>query len=217
MSFEQPPTIDSGVESDASLEQILERGASQTERMGRDESHLYRTLENIRPENETDQRAIDSLRARIDGLSAVRGDVETAVRAVALETAVKNLENTKDPVEVEDVMQVFDTYPELAEAFLEHVLETKHLKAPSAQLVKDVESAIDDFKGADGKMVRGLALRTTERVLRAVISAGTLGVGAVVYDCVKDAYVSIRARNTARARAREALMNSSSSAALPQA
>lgn len=211
MSFEQPPSFDTGVENTPpGIEEILARSTAQAQEMHHDQGRLQRTLESIRPENEADQRTLDLLKERIDTLTAIREDVQAAAHNAALETAFRQLEEAKDSVEIGDIMQVFETYPELAESFLAHVLEQKHIKAPSAQLVKDVESALEDLRGADGKVMKGLAVRTTERVIRAVISAGTLGIGAVVYDCVKDAYVSIRARNVQRARLRDSLMSSTS-------
>lgn len=218
MSFEQPP-VDPSFESPSSpsIEEILARSAATTERMQTGQERLHNTINAIRPENEADQQRLDALRERIDGLTATREDVSAAARNAALEAAFRQLEAAKDSVEVEDIMQVFETYPELAETFLEHVLEQHHIKAPSAQLVKDVESALEDLKGSDGKVMRGLAMRTTERVVRAIISAGTLGIGAVVYDCVKDAYVTIRARGAQRTQLRKSLMNSGASAPLATA
>lgn len=218
MSFEQPPSFDTGFEShDSSVDEILARGTTAAETMRGRQEGLHDAIKAIRPENEADQQRLDALRERIDGLTATREDVSAAARNAALEAAFRQLEAAKDSVEVEDIMQVFETYPELAETFLEHVLEQHHIKAPSAQLVKDVESALEDLKGSEGKVMRGLAMRTTERVVRAVISAGTLGIGAVVYDCVKDAYVTMRARGAQRTQLRKSLMNSGASAPLATA
>jgi len=126
----------------------------------------------------------------------------------------------RSPERETQAAQLIAKNPELAEMLMQRILtasenlghEGLYAAGKEPKLVTEAKELLNELEGSDSKLFRGVALRTAERVTRALISASTLGIGAIVYDSTKDLYVSLRGRSERRTKQR--LMTS---AAIPAA
>lgn len=100
--------------------------------------------------------------------------------------------------------------PELADMLMQRIFampehlghEGSHTSEANTKLRAEAKEVLQEMEGSDSKVFKGVALRTAERITRALISAGTLGVGGIVYDSAKDLYVNLRARSELRTKQR---------------
>ncbi len=218
MSLENPPPIESGEGTDTlGLEGILQRAEDADARMRTDETHTAALFERIVPQNPEQEALLASLKERHAELPASREDLKNVANAAALDTVLKSAtaEGAEGTVNAEQLAQVLANNPDLAQMILGALLnatqqgEKPHLDAGKMHELSDhVKEIVDEMDAADKKIFKGLALRTAERIARAVLSAATLGLGGIVYDTAKDAYASMKVRKQIREK-RKALQVSS--------
>lgn len=186
----------------STVEHIEEYAIAQEAAMNAREADLLRTFDDIQPETPDQARILEALKERTLALSGPRLDLkvaaQTAALSVALEGILSGAENRSPGIEAH-AAQLLAKNPELAEMLMQRILS-----APEAtpMLADSARELLKEMEGSDTKLFTGLALRTAERATRALISAGTLGVGAVVYDSAKDLYVSLKARSALRTKQR---------------
>lgn len=200
------------------LKEIEERVLSSHERMERDESRVSTLLAGVVPENKEQEVRLASLQERAAELTATREDLTRAGNATMLDILLRNIQTAQqegtDSQGIEQIRQVFTNNPELARTVLGGLLlateeERVRLDAGRMQdLSEKVKEVAEEIEVSDKKIIKGLTLRTAERLARAIISASTLGIGGVVYDTAKDIVVSMQARKELRTR-RAMLLNSS--------
>jgi|GEM_PF-5746780 len=224
MSFEQP--ADSTLETDESYSstgEFIERASQHEARMASNEAEVSRMIDSIHPETPNDHELLARLKERAADLAGPRHDLRLAAQAAALSVALHGIIDHKEGVssggQEAHIAGMLSQNPELAEMLIRGVLSAAqnleshahvHSEGDSgSRLAEEAKNVLSEMEKSDQKLVQGLALRTAERVARAVVSASTLGVGGIVYDSLKDVYQSIRARNEARAKRNSLLMSSS--------
>lgn len=183
--------------------------AAMTER----EAELLRTLDDIRPETPDQEQILEALKERTLALSGPRLDLKVAAQTAALSVALEGIFSGTDRSDESEAhaAQLLAKNPELAEMLMQRILGMSETRTHE-ELTKSAKELLGEMEGSDTKLFKGLALRTAERVTRALISASTLGIGTVVYDSAKDLYVILRERSALRTKQR--LMTS---AAIPAA
>lgn len=221
-AFESESAAESapGLETVETVESIEQHASELEAAMDARERELLRTLEHIQPETPDQERILEALKERTLALSGPRLDLKVAAQTAALSVALEGLLSRaehRSPENEAHAAQLLAKNPELAEMLMQRILgSSEHMgspnegSAPREKLVESAKELLGEMEGSDTKLFTGLALRTAERVTRALISASTLGIGTVVYDSVKDLYVSLRERSLLRTKQR--LM---SSAAMP--
>ena len=224
MSFEHFGDSAAGVrESHSSTSELMERAFQHEARMAGNEASLNRMIDDIHPETPEDQELVARLKERAAELTGPRHDLRMAAQAAALSVALHGIIDHKEGVssEVQEVQiaGILSKNPELAEMLVRGVLSAAqnleahthvHTEGDSgSRLAEEAKEVLGEIEKSDKKLVQGLALRTAERVARAIVSASTLGIGAVVYDSLKDVYQSIRVHNDLRTKRKTLLMSSS--------
>lgn len=202
-------------------ESIEQHAQAEESVMSAREAELLRTLDDIRPETHDQERILEALKERTLALSGPRLDLKVAAQTAALSVALEGIlsgAESRSPESEAHAAQLLAKNPELAEMLMQRILGASeslaHAGAADVQgstLIEGAKEVLREMEGSDTKLFKGLALRTAERVTRALISASTLGIGAVVYDSAKDLYVSLRARSALRTKQR--LMGSAAVAA----
>lgn len=187
---------------------------SRAEVMSAREAELLRTLDAIHPETPDEERILAALRQRTAELAGPRLDLKVAAQTAALSVALEGLmseEGTPSPESEAQAAQLIAKNPELAEMLMQRILAAHSLGehglpvgGGTHKLAEEAKALLDELEGSDSKLFKGLALRTAERVIRAVISATTLGIGGIAYDSAKDLYVSLHARSEVRRKHRAA-------------
>lgn len=199
----------------STLESLEAYAHAEEEVMNAHEADLLRTLDDIQPETPDQERILEALKERTLALSGPRLDLKVAAQTAALSVALEGiLSGTESPAGENEarVAQLLAKNPELAEMLMQRILRASESfvherpsgegSASVATLAEGARELLGEMEGSDTKLFTGLALRTAERVTRALISASTLGIGTVVYDSAKDLYVSLRARSTLRTKQR---------------
>jgi hypothetical protein len=178
------------------------------------EADLLRTLDALQPETPDQERILAALKERTLALSGPRLDLRVAAQTAALSVALEGLlSKDEDPSPEREAYaaRLLAKNPELAEMLMQRILgapenpeHTGHgAESPQrAALTKEARTALGEMEGSDTKLFKGLALRTAERVTRALIGASTLGIGTLVYDSAKDLCMVLRERSTARTKQR---------------
>ena len=209
-SFSSPIEASEQIEEVPGLKEIEERVLKSQERMETEESRLSTLLTSVVPENKEQEARLASLQERAAELQVTREDIVRAGNATMLDLLLQNIKATNeegiDSQGVEQIRQILMNNPELARTVLGSLLmateeERFHLETGRMQaLSENVKEIAEEIDASDKKIIKGLTLRTAERLARAVISASTLGIGGVMYDTTKDIIVSMKARKELRTR-----------------
>lgn len=207
--YESPTPIESAPDFE-NAESIEEHAHAQEEAMNAREADLLRTLDTIQPETPDQERILEALKERTLALSGPRLDLKVAAQTAALSVALEGLFSGAERSEENEARaaQLLAKNPELAEMLMQRILNVSETQGhdagstPGAKLAERARDLLGEMEGSDTKLFTGLALRTAERVTRALISASTLGIGTIVYDSAKDLYVSLRARSELRTKQR---------------
>jgi len=196
----------------ASVESIELHAQKQEDTMSAREADLLRTFDDIHPETAEQEQVLAALKERTLALSHSRLDLKVAAQTAALSVALEGLmsgQDSRSPEHETQAAQLIAKNPELAEMLMHRILaipenlghEGSYGEKRSA-LVTEAKEVLKGMDGSDSKIYKGVAFRTAERVTRALISASTLGIGAIVYDSAKDLYVSLRSRSELRIKQR---------------
>lgn len=197
----------------SSVEDIERHAQTQEEIMSARETELLSSFDDIQPETPEQERVLDALKQRALELSGPRLDLKVAAQTAALSVALEGLMSGTEGRSLEREAQaahLIASNPELAEMLMQKILtvsehlghEGPHTTGNRGTLVAEAKGALSEMPDSDSKLYKGIALRTAERITRALISASTLGIGVIVYDTAKDLYVNLRARSEARTRQR---------------
>lgn len=188
-----------------------------------DEMHLSTILNGITPQNAEQEKLLASLNARANGLAPIRENTRTAAQEAALSVTIKGMldpaEGTDDSGREQLLAQMLKDNPDAAAMLIRGVLgATEGLRVAgqgdvhhvdhAAHLATEAKSILDELEASNKKLFRGLALRTTERVARAALSAATLGIGGIAYDTFKDVHASMAVRKEFRQKRKALLMSS---------
>lgn len=201
MSLEHIPPLEEDVSetTDTTVEELLEQLEKRDETLKEQEGATKELILGIEPTSEEHRAKLEELKERLEALTPIREDVEAVGKVQALEAAIGQLGENQENVSVEQLMELFQEFPDLAEAFVNYLIKEKaSFKTSTGVKAEDIENAIEDLKGNEQKIVNGLVLRSLERVLRAIVSAATLGIGALVYDCIKDGIITARKHKEVR-------------------
>ena len=218
----QPSSPDSLPEL-ATVEHIEHHAQTLEQVMDEREAELLRTFETIQPQTPEQERILEALRERTFALSGPRIDLKVAAQTAALTVALEGLMAGTEGESSESerhVVQLMTKNPELADMLMQRIFampehlghEGSHGAEASTKLRAEAKEVLEEMGDSDSKVFKGVALRTAERITRALISASTLGVGGIVYDSAKDLYVNLRARSEQRTKQR--LMTSTAIPAL---
>lgn len=223
MNYEGTPLESSSpIESAPDFGSIEQHAHIAEDAMNAREAELLRTLDGIQPETPDQEQILEALKERTLALSGPRLDLKVAAQTAALSVALEGILSgaARSDENEAHAAQLLAKNPELAEMLMQRILGTTEglaheglpagESASASKLAQGARELLGEMEGSDTKLFTGLALRTAERVTRALISASTLGIGTVVYDSAKDLYVSLKARSELRTKQR--LM---SSAAIP--
>lgn len=217
MSFEETPfDAHSGtdIESALTAESIEQHANAQEAVMNEREADLLGTLDAIQPETPDQEQILAALKERMLALSGPRLDLKVAAQTAALSVALDGIlsGNSIAPEGEAYAARLLAKNPELAEMLMRRILgaseNLSHEGLPAGSdsrriaLANGAREVLAEMEGSDSKLFKGLALRTAERVTRALISASTLGIGMVVYDSAKDLYVSLKERSALRTKQR---------------
>ncbi len=210
-------------EPDSATNELMERASQHEVRMAGNEASINRVIDDIHPETPEDHELVARLKERAADLAGPRHDLRMAAQAAALSVALHGIIDHKEGVssggQEAQIAGILSKNPDLAEMLVRGVLSAAqsleshahvHTEGDSgSRLAEEAKEVLGEIEKSDKKLVQGLALRTAERVARAIVSASTLGVGAVVYDSLKDVYQSIRVHNDLRTKRKTLLMSSS--------
>ncbi|MDQ1299717.1 MAG: hypothetical protein QG636_385 [Patescibacteria group bacterium] len=177
------------------------------------EAELLRTFETIHTQTPEQERVLEALKERTLALSGPRIDLKIAAQTAALTVALEGLMSGTEDRSPESELQaarLMTKNPELADMLMQRIFampehlghEGSHTSEANTKLRAEAKEVLQEMEGSDSKVFKGVALRTAERITRALISAGTLGVGGIVYDSAKDLYVNLRARSELRTKQR---------------
>lgn len=207
----------------ATVEHIELHAQTLEQVMDQREADLLRTFETIQTQTPEQESVLEALKERVLALSGPRIDLKIAAQTAALTVALEGLmagTEHHSPESERQAAQLMTKNPELADMLMQRIFampehlghEGSHGAEASTKLRAEAKEVLEELEGSDGKLFKGVALRTAERITRALISASTLGVGGIVYDSAKDLYVNLRARSELRTKQR--LMTSAAIPAL---
>jgi hypothetical protein len=227
MSLEFPyESAETEVESEsilADIDAIVADADHKVQTMESRELHVSQLLKDIEPQTPEDERTLADLNERLAQLPESREDLSNVRHAAALDVLVKALAT---PAEADDGMRdemlarVLADNPDMLKALLSRLSAVTQMTVPSGEahiadhashqkFAEDTKALLAELDATDKKLFKGVALRTLERVVRAALSAGTLGIGGLVYDSAKDALVNMQKRKEIRSR-RQKLLDSAS-------
>lgn len=227
-SFHDPVESEAGPESIlVDLDAIAADADRRSHVMESGEERTSKLLDDIRPETPEDERVLADLKERLSALPAVREDLKSLTEAAALDTLLATIASpaeADDGTREEKVARVLADNPSLLETLVRGLAGVTQMNAPESEkhpidhsaherLASETKAILDELEAADKKLFKGVALRTAERVARAILSASTLGIGGLVYDSAKDVYVNMQKRKEIRAR-RKTLLQSASTHAM---
>lgn len=206
---------------------IAADGGHRTAVMEAGETRVSEMLEGIHPQTPEDERMLAELNERLAELPASREDLKTVTQVAALDTllsAIASPAEADDGTREERVARVLVDNPSLLETLVRGLAGVTQMNVPQLdkhpidhseheRLASETKAILDELEAADKKLFKGVALRTAERVARAILSASTLGIGGLVYDSAKDAYLNMQKRKEIRAR-RKKLLESASAYAM---
>jgi hypothetical protein len=219
MSYEDTPFESHQSSSPDSIPELatvesIEHHAHTLERvMDEREAELLRTFETIQPQTPEQERVLEALKERTSALSGPRIDLRIAAQTAALTVALEGLmagAEGHSPESERQAAQLMAKNPELADMLMQRIFalpehlghEGSHGAEATTKLRTEAKEVLQEMEGSDSKLFKGVALRTAERITRALISASTLGVGGIVYDSAKDLYVNLCARSEQRTKQR---------------
>lgn len=197
----------------ATVESIEHHAQTLEHVMDEREAELLRTFETIQPQTPEQERVLEALKERTSALSGSRIDLRIAAQTAALTVALEGLmagTEGHSPESERQAAQLMAKNPELADMLMQRIFalpehlghEGSHAAEASTKLRTEAKEVLQEMEGSDSKLFKGVALRTAERITRALISASTLGVGGIVYDSAKDLYVNLCARSEQRTKQR---------------
>lgn len=213
MSLESSPAEhhESSVEIPEGLDGVLAHAAHLEEKMRAGETRAAESLRTLEASTPEEVERIVSLEARLKELPSSREDLATVARDTALSAVLTDpsQESLSSEDRAELLANLLTNNPELARTLMQSLLGASEglrvagqggieQKLPSFS--EEAKEILEEIDASDKKVFKGLALRTVERVVRAAISASTLGIGGIAYDTIKDVYASMRARKELRTR-----------------